>query len=44
MELDIHTGIRDKTLAEFIIDLANKSTNEQEFKDKLNDFDADFTA
>jgi hypothetical protein len=35
--------LRDKVLAEFIIDLARKSGNEKDFKGKLDEVDADFT-
>lgn len=42
-ELANHVGIADKTLAEFIIDMHEKSNSLNEFKDKLNSLDAGFS-
>lgn len=41
-EIDNHTGIRDKTLAEFVISLHDQSKALPEFKQKLKDVGADF--
>lgn len=41
-EIDNHTGLSDKTLAEFVIDLHDKSKTLPEFKKKLKDVGADF--
>lgn len=42
-ELENHLGIRDKVLAEFIIELAKSSRDEKDFFRKLEEEDADFT-
>lgn len=42
-ELENHIGIKDKTLAEFIIDLAKECNNEKQFIKKLEENEADFT-
>jgi ATP-dependent RNA helicase DHX8/PRP22 len=42
--LENHTGLRDKVLAEFIIDIARRSENEKDFKGKLDEVEADFTS
>lgn len=41
-ELENHIGIRDKTLAEFIIDLGRDSPDEEKFKQALIDNEAEF--
>ncbi|KAH9981405.1 P-loop containing nucleoside triphosphate hydrolase protein [Lactifluus volemus] len=41
-EIDNHTGINDKTLAEFVIDLHDKSKTLADFKAKLKEVGADF--
>jgi ATP-dependent RNA helicase DHX8/PRP22 len=41
-EIDNHTGLSDKTLAEFVISLHDLSTSLSEFKQKLKDVGADF--
>jgi ATP-dependent RNA helicase DHX8/PRP22 len=41
-EIDNHTGINDKTLAEFVIDLHDKSKTLGDFKAKLKEVGADF--
>ncbi|KAA1467822.1 P-loop containing nucleoside triphosphate hydrolase protein [Dentipellis sp. KUC8613] len=41
-EIDNHTGLNDKTLAEFVIDLHDQSKTLPEFKQKLKDVGADF--
>jgi ATP-dependent RNA helicase DHX8/PRP22 len=41
-EIDNHTGISDKTLAEFVINLHDQSGTLPEFKQKLKDVGADF--
>ncbi|TFY78795.1 hypothetical protein EWM64_g5219 [Hericium alpestre] len=41
-EIDNHTGLSDKTLAEFVIDLHDQSKSLPEFKAKLKDAGADF--
>ncbi|PCH34267.1 ATP-dependent RNA helicase DHX8 [Wolfiporia cocos MD-104 SS10] len=41
-ELDNHTGINDKTLAEFVISLHDDSKSLPEFKQKLKDVGANF--
>jgi ATP-dependent RNA helicase DHX8/PRP22 len=41
-EIDNHTGLSDKTLAEFVIDLHDKSKTLPEFKQKLKEVGADF--
>ena len=43
-ELDNHTGIRDKILAEYIINLCKGSASEKDFLMKLEDNDANFTS
>ena len=42
-ELENHLGIRDKVLAEFIIELARNSSDEKDFFRKLDEEDAEFT-
>ena len=42
-ELENHTGVKDKILAEFIIELGSQSASDKEFKQKLDEVDADFT-
>jgi ATP-dependent RNA helicase DHX8/PRP22 len=41
-EIDNHTGLNDKTLAEFVIALHDQSKTLSEFKSKLKDVGADF--
>ncbi|KAH9929819.1 P-loop containing nucleoside triphosphate hydrolase protein [Fomitopsis serialis] len=41
-EIDNHTGINDKTLAEFVIDLHDKSKTLPQFKQQLKDVGANF--
>ncbi|KAI0248370.1 P-loop containing nucleoside triphosphate hydrolase protein [Lactifluus subvellereus] len=41
-EIDNHTGLNDKTLAEFVIDLHDKSKTLADFKAKLKEVGADF--
>ncbi|KAH8992446.1 P-loop containing nucleoside triphosphate hydrolase protein [Lactarius akahatsu] len=41
-EIDNHTGLSDKTLAEFVIDLHDKSKTLADFKAKLKEVGADF--
>jgi polyribonucleotide nucleotidyltransferase len=41
-EIDNHTGIHDKTLAEFVINLHEQSKDLDEFKQKLREIGADF--
>jgi ATP-dependent RNA helicase DHX8/PRP22 len=41
-EIDNHTGLNDKTLAEFVIDLHDKSKTLADFKAKLKQVGADF--
>jgi ATP-dependent RNA helicase DHX8/PRP22 len=41
-EIDNHTGMNDKTLAEFVIDLHDKSKTLADFKGKLKEAGADF--
>jgi ATP-dependent RNA helicase DHX8/PRP22 len=41
-EIDNHTGLNDKTLAEFVIDLHDKAKTLAEFKAKLKEVGADF--
>jgi ATP-dependent RNA helicase DHX8/PRP22 len=41
-EIDNHTGLNDKTLAEFVIDLHDKSKTLADFKGKLKGVGADF--
>jgi|ERR1700722_6859751 len=41
-EIDNHTGLNDKTLAEFVINLHEQSKSLSEFKQKLKDMEADF--
>jgi ATP-dependent RNA helicase DHX8/PRP22 len=41
-EIDNHAGLNDKTLAEFVIDLHDKSTTLADFKAKLKEVGADF--
>ncbi|KAH9828688.1 P-loop containing nucleoside triphosphate hydrolase protein [Rhodofomes roseus] len=41
-EIDNHTGLSDKTLAEFVIDLHDQSKTLPEFKQKLKDVGANF--
>jgi ATP-dependent RNA helicase DHX8/PRP22 len=41
-EIDNHTGLNDKTLAEFVISLHDQSKTLPEFKSKLKDVGADF--
>jgi ATP-dependent RNA helicase DHX8/PRP22 len=41
-EIDNHTGINDKTLAEFVINLHEQSKDLDEFKQKLKEVGADF--
>jgi ATP-dependent RNA helicase DHX8/PRP22 len=41
-EMDNHTGLNDKTLAEFVIDLHDKSKTLADFKAKLKEVGADF--
>ncbi|KAI9444660.1 P-loop containing nucleoside triphosphate hydrolase protein [Lactarius indigo] len=41
-EIDNHTGLSDKTLAEFVIDLHDKSKTLADFKSKLKEVGADF--
>lgn len=41
-ELDNHTGLNDKTLAEFVISLHDQSKTLPEFKSKLQEVGADF--
>jgi ATP-dependent RNA helicase DHX8/PRP22 len=41
-EIDNHTGLNDKTLAEFVIDLHDKSKTLADFKGKLKEAGADF--
>ena len=41
-EIDNHTGLNDKTLAEFVIDLHGKSKTLADFKANLKDSGADF--
>lgn len=43
-ELENHTGLRDKIMAEFIIDLAKNSSSEKDFKMKLDENNAEFTS
>ena len=42
-ELDRHLNMSDKTLAEYIIHLARKHTNEEEFQKELNKAGSDFS-
>jgi len=42
-ELENHIGVKDKVLAEFIINLAKESGNEKEFFNKLEENGAEFT-
>ncbi|GMH39385.1 hypothetical protein BSKO_07283 [Bryopsis sp. KO-2023] len=42
-ELENHLGIKDKTLSEFVIDLAKKSKNSDDFRKKLVEFGAEMT-
>src|SRR6202035_4927065 len=41
-EIDNHTGVNDKTLAEFVINLHEQSKTLPEFKKKLDDVGASF--
>jgi ATP-dependent RNA helicase DHX8/PRP22 len=41
-QIDNHTGLYDKTLAEFVIDLHDKSKTLADFKAKLKEAGADF--
>ena len=41
-EIDNHTGLNDKTLAEFVIDLHDKAKTLADFKAQLKDVGADF--
>ncbi|KAI0334052.1 P-loop containing nucleoside triphosphate hydrolase protein [Cubamyces sp. BRFM 1775] len=41
-EIDNHTGLSDKTLAEFVISLHDQSKTLEEFKDKLREVGANF--
>jgi ATP-dependent RNA helicase DHX8/PRP22 len=42
-ELDNHLGVKDKTLAEFIISIAKHSSSDKDFFNNLQENDAEFT-
>lgn len=42
-DIDLAIGVKDKVLAEFVLDIAKKSTSVIDFEKQLNDYEAEFS-
>ena len=43
LEIDRALGVKDKVLAEFVLDVAKKSTSVSHFEKQLNEYEAEFS-